>query len=234
VIGGTPIPVEIELQATMAVPPWIQGEMNSTAEGLLETGIEGLFVGGARYEQLCRVAGTFKIGSEPSIDFTGTALRVHRVGVRNVAEFWGHCWQSALFPSGKAFGYICFPPRRDASPSYNEGYIFDGEELIAARVTRAPWMTTFRSTGDDVSLTLETKHGEVTIQGESHTSTFHAPGTFPFGEWQAGVSEHALALPFHQGGARYEWDGEVAYGMIERSLPPEQVAVTNARAWSVR
>jgi hypothetical protein len=28
-----------------------------------------------------------------------------------------------------------------------------------------------------------------------------------------------VGLPFHQGGVRYEWDGEVTYGMIERSLP---------------
>ena len=29
----------------------------------------------------------------------------------------------------------------------------------------------------------------------------------------------------HQGGARYTWDGESAYGMVERALPIGQVTV---------
>jgi hypothetical protein len=33
-------------------------------------------------------------------------------------------WQSALFPSGRGFGDLAYPPRPDGSPSYNEGYLF--------------------------------------------------------------------------------------------------------------
>ena len=62
--------------------------------------------------------------------------------MRKLAGFWGHCWQSALFPSGRAFGYIAYPPRPDGQPTFNEGYLFDGDGgLIPARVVEAPWLT---------------------------------------------------------------------------------------------
>jgi hypothetical protein len=33
-------------------------------------------------------------------------------------------------------------------------------------------------------------------------------------------------LDLHQGGARYSWDGQSAYGMIERSATPGQIRRT--------
>jgi hypothetical protein len=94
-------------------------------------------MGGARYEQLFRATGTVKVGDDEH-DFSGTGLRIRRQGVRKLAGFWGHAWQSALFPSGRAFGYIAYPPRPDGEPTFNEGYIFlrDGG-LIPARVVEA-------------------------------------------------------------------------------------------------
>ena len=57
------------------------------------------------------------------------------------APFRGHAWQSAVFPSGRAFGYIVYPPRDDGKPTYNEGYLFEGDgELIPAWVVDAPWL----------------------------------------------------------------------------------------------
>ena len=60
--------------------------------------------------------------------FTGSGLRIRRQGVRRLDGFWGHCWQSALFPSGKAFGYIAYPPRPDGEPTFNEGYVYLGDK----------------------------------------------------------------------------------------------------------
>jgi hypothetical protein len=31
---------------------------------------------------------------------------------------------------GRAFGYIAYPPRPDGEPTFNEGYIFDGEDAF--------------------------------------------------------------------------------------------------------
>jgi hypothetical protein len=40
------------------------------------------------------------------------------------------------------------------------------------------------------------------------------------------MSEKMHGLDLHQGGARYSWDGQSAYGMIERSATPGQIRRT--------
>jgi hypothetical protein len=205
--------VEFHIETTMAVPPWIQGTMSRQAAELLHSGVEAELMGGERFEQLFRARGTLRVG-DTLHEFTGSGLRIRRQGVRNIQEFWGHCWQSALFPSGRAFGYNAYPPRDDGKPTYNEGYIYDGEgELIPARVVKAPWLAKLRPCGDDVSLVLATARGEIAIEGETLVSTFamgrpELPPNFPV---------------LQQTGVRYRWDGEETYGMMERSSRKDKI-----------
>jgi hypothetical protein len=211
--AGPLVELEFHIETTMAVPPWIQGTMSREAADLLNSGVEGDLMGGERFEQLFRAVGMLRVGSEVH-EFTGSGLRIRRQGVRNIQEFWGHCWQSALFPSGRAFGYNAYPPRPDGKPTYNEGYIFEGDgELIPARVVKAPWLAKLSPYGDDVSLVLETAAGEIAIEGETFVSTFamgrpQMPPDFPV---------------LQQTGVRYRWDGEETYGMMERSTRKEKV-----------
>lgn len=217
--------VKIHVDMVMAVPPWIQGEMSEDAKRRMAGGTEALFMGGDRYEQLFRATGTIQIADGSTTDFTATGLRIHRQGVRDTGEFRGHCWQSALFPSGRAFGYIGFPDHEDGSPAYREGYVFDGEKMLPATVVEAPWMTSFQAEGGPVPLVLETVDGTHRIEGFSTTSTAIA-GTASRQKVKAmstANSQHNLF--FHQGGARYVWDGEETYGMVERSLPVDKVTV---------
>ena len=209
---GDPVDVEFEIETTMTVPPFIQGQLSSDAATQLSGGAEKNFMGGDRFEQLFRAKGMLRIGSEVH-RFNGSGLRIRRQGVRRIEGFWGHCWQSALFPSGRGFGYIAYPPRPDGSPSYNEGYIFEGDgKLIPARVVQAPWLRKLQK-DQDVTLVLETPRGQVTIEGETILGTFamgrpEMPPDFPV---------------LQQAGARYRWNGEETYGMIERSSPQNKV-----------
>lgn len=209
---GPQVDVEFRIECRMAVPPWIQGQLSATAASQLKSGVEGNFMGGDRYEQLFRAQGTLRIGSEVHT-FNGSGLRIRRQGIRKIEGFWGHCWQSALFPSGRGFGYIAYPPRPDGGPSYNEGYIFEGHgALIPARVVQAPWLRKLQA-NQDVSVVLESARGRITIEGETIVSTFamgrpEMPPDFPV---------------LQQAGARYRWDGEETYGMIERSSPKDKI-----------
>jgi len=201
----------------------VQGEMSEEAAGLLSSGIEGAFMGGPRHEQLFRCEGTFKVGQGPELSFTGTGLRIHRIGVRDVGEFWGHNWQSAVFPSGRGFGFITFPPRPDGSPSYSEAYVFDGDVMHPARIVDVQWLTKIEPSGGDVSVVLETKaHGEVRIGGLTHGSTFSVQGGSLHLDWKVD-GQLVNTCTFHQGGALYTWDREQAYGMVERSLPEDKI-----------
>ncbi|OAA25747.1 hypothetical protein UG55_102015 [Frankia sp. EI5c] len=211
--GGPPVDVEFHVEATMAVPPWIQGSLLPEAAERLATSVEGGLMGGARYEQLFRAVGTLRVGAEEHT-FTGSGLRIRRQGVRELAGFWGHCWQSAVFPDGRAFGYIAYPPRADGEPTFNEGFLYTGAgPLIPARVVRAPWLGVLQPAGEDVSVVLDSELGRTTIEGETALSTFDVT-----------VRPEMPNFPvLYQGAVRYRWDGQETYGMLERSTMRDKI-----------
>jgi hypothetical protein len=192
--------VDLELDAHSMIPPWVQGTYVFEGHHVL---------GESRFEQLCTVAGTLRTG-HATTRFAGGGLRIHRKGGNrsDYGDFYGHNWQSARFPSGRAFGFMHYRPRPDGTPKYREGWLFDDGRIVAARVEGTPWLTATQPSGEDVSCTLHTEDGAVRISGETFVSSFRPPR--PIGD---GTTFPLL----HSGIARYEWDGEVAYGMIERS-----------------
>ena len=209
------VPVEIVIDSRSAVPPWENGALLPEAQRVLEEQDEGALIGGPRFEQLALATGTIRVaGVERRID--GGALRIRRQGVRRLGTFRGHAWQSAVFPSGRAFGYLVFPPRDDGLPTYNEGYLFNGDGgLIPARVVEAPWLRRLEPKGEDVSVVLETVTGAATrIEGTSALSTYMVMG---------GVGANPDFPVLQQAIASYTWDGESANGMMERSTRGGQI-----------
>jgi hypothetical protein len=221
---GPLVDIGFHVEATMAVPPWVQGSLLADAENSLKTSAEGDYMGGPRYEQLFRATGSVTVdGAEHQ--FGGTGLRIRRQGVRKLAGFWGHSWQSALFPSGRAFGYIAYPPRPDGKPTFNEGYAFDGDgELVAARVVQAPWLTALRARGEEATLVLETASGTVRIEGETILSTHDIYHDDKMYSTQALKEEMPIFPALQQAAVRYTWDGEQTFGMLERSNPLDKIS----------
>jgi hypothetical protein len=209
--GGAEVPVELEVDIRSAAPPWESGTLLEEAGRVLATQEEGDLMGGPRFEQLFRATGRLRVGDE-SWDLDGGGLRIRRAGVRRLARFRGHVWQSSIFPSGRGFGVCLYPDRDDGKPTFNEGFLFDGDgALIPARATKSPWLQELAPKGQDVSLTLETEDGRVAnISGETVVSTCHVMGPHSGGGF---VGEFAL----QQAIVQYSWDGETATGMIERS-----------------
>jgi len=207
------VDVVFDLDLTMAAPPWVPGTLSAEARAIL-SGKQGDFVS-PRYEQLFCVQGSMRVGDDV-FDVTGSGLRIRRQGIRRLEGFWGHCWQSAVFPSGKAFGYNCYPPKVDGEPTYNEGYIFDGRGVLQpARAVVIPWLERLHTAGDDVSCVLETAAGTVAIAGTTFINT-------------RSVNKGSAVLPpdfpiVQQAHARFRWDGEESCGMTERSTPPSKI-----------
>jgi hypothetical protein len=201
--------LSFDIEMDMAVPPWVPTRHLESGLRMILTDEELVYTHEwgpcHRQEQLFRAKGRLSVGNQ-AYAFTGTGLRIRRQNIFKLAEFTGHVWQSALFPSGKAFGTNNYAPRRDGKPSYSEAWIFDGKELVAARVVRAPWLTQVTPSGDDVSLVLETKQGFHHIRGETFVSTFEPKGGSPM-----------FPLFLQQANVRYRWGDEEAYGMMERS-----------------
>ena len=220
---GPLVDLRFEVEATMAVPPWIQGALDAQSRQQLESSIEGDLMTRDRYEQLFRCTGSVRVGGNEH-RFTGSGLRIKRQGIRRLAGFWGHCWQSALFPSGKAFGAMAYPPREDGKPTFNEGFLFDGDgELLPARFAEAPWLRRLQPLHEDVSLVLETRRGRVRIEGETVFSTYdihHDDQTFS----HRSLKQEMPSFPaLQQAGVRYRWGAEETFGMLERSSPLNRI-----------
>lgn len=144
-------------------------------------------VAGRRFEQLLRGSGTLRVGK---------------------------VWQTAVFPSGSAFGYIVAAPDADGSPSYNEGFVYVDGQMRPAQVVEAPWLRKL-DCPQQVPVVLATDTGEVRIDGETIASNFYPYN--PTRTWTQSVLSYEMAT------ARYRWNGEETYNMIERSALPEQI-----------
>ena len=209
---GDPIRIDAEIDLRPAVPPWMNGALLPDARRVLDTQEEGDLMGHPwRFEQLCRATGWLRIGDE-TYDIDGAANRIRRQSIRRLVKFRGHVWQASLFPSGRAFGYIAYPPRRDGKDTYNEGYVFEGDgALVPARVVDAPWLSSLRPNGQDVSCVIETVTGRtVAVSGSTTLSTFMVM-----------PPEVGGGMQLQQAIVRYSWDGEESIGMVERSTAPE-------------
>jgi hypothetical protein len=208
-------PVRLEVALEMATPAWVQDNspeklaLMSEAERAEATSM-GI---GWRLEHTLRGEGTLTLDGETRT-FRLVGSRIKRQSVRPLTSFRGHCWQSALFPDGRAFGFITYPPAGDGSEPYNEGYVFQDGKMFPARATRIPWLRRLVEEDDDVSLELESELGVVQIGGRTALTTFMIMG-----------KADGLPIDFnlHQGGARYTWDGMTAFGMIERSTTDDQL-----------
>jgi hypothetical protein len=205
-------PLRYEIDLTMVTPAWVQ---DNTPEALArmserERTDAGLMGFGYRMEHLFRATGTLWIdGSERPFNAVGN--RIHRQSVRPLDAFRGHCWQAAVFPDGRAFGYIAYPPAEDGS-TYNEGYVWQDGKWYTAKATTIPWLSELRASGGDVSLELEYELGKARIEGVSMLNGFKLGGADMPG------------FSLNQGGAKYTWDGQSTYGMVERSSWADQIA----------
>jgi hypothetical protein len=204
--------VSYEVELTMVTPAWVQDYRTEKLAGMSDRqkADAGSMGYGYRIEQLFRGVGTLTLDGVTQ-NFKALGSRIHRQSVRPMAAFRGHCWQSAVFPDGRAFGYIAYPLRAGEAEQdrYNIGYVFQDGKMYPARATSIPFLRKIMARGDDVSVQLETELGLTRIGGTTELCTFHLgnQGVNGFNNQQSGV--------------RYTLDGMTAFGMIERSSPAD-------------
>jgi prepilin-type processing-associated H-X9-DG protein len=199
-------PVKLDVEMTMATPAWVQEVSADTSKLSAAEAANAQAMGlGYRFEHHFRAQGRLTIDGRTR-DFRGTGTRIHRQSIRRLDGFFGHCWLSALFPDGRAFGCLAYPPLPGRSDySYNDAVVYQNGTLYPARIVKAPFLRRLVFEGDDVSVELESALGRTRIEGVTALSTFRV-GNPDIG-----------GLNLQQGGARFTWDGQSAYGMVERS-----------------
>lgn len=208
--------IRFEIAIEMAAPAWVQ---DNTPEKLAkmteqERTDAGLMGYGFRKEQLCTGEGWFELEGVRR-PLKGRGLRIHRQSVRPMGAFRGHCWQSATFPDGRGFGYIAYPPLpgEDPNETYNDGYVYQDGKWYPAKARKIPFLHNLMARGDDVSVELESELGITRI------SAVTSLGIIKVG------SPDTMGLTLQQGGAKYTWGDQTAYGMIERSSLVENTVV---------
>lgn len=202
--------VSFSIRMDMAAPPWRPGTMTPEAAAAM-AGKQGDFMS-PRYEQLFRCAGALTVAGETR-RFKANGLRIRRTGFRAFAGFSGHCWMSAVFPGGRAFGLNAYPPRDDGEPTYKEAWVIDGDgRRVGARPVELPWLRKLVTGGEPVPLVLETLEGRrIEIDGVTFANTRSRGGHVLAPDWP---KDWPIVQQSH---AFYTWDGERTTGMIERS-----------------
>lgn len=166
--------------------------------------------GKLHYEQLARVQGTVTVGGQ-EIPFDGTGLRDHTRGPRDFTVVVSHLWSWGSFPSGR--GFIVLQVNVEGQ-SLTRAVTVENGEIIDRTLANKPVLSSRSECNDPYVLEL----GPHRISGEIlHIlpNGFEGPNDICLGYDPA-----VMTAANFEGMSRFEWDGEIGYGLTERSLQP--------------
>lgn len=169
------------------------------------------------HEQSCLVSGTFKTLDETFTMRQGSGMRDHSRGPRDFTRLTSHVWMSAVFPSGKCFTVLA-NYERSTGNSLARGFVSDGRTFFDFAM-----QPSFLQHPDkpfeveNLKLSNEEQSFEIGVEIlRVFPMAIRRPNDLVLGKEAAG---DGLGNRLYEGRARYTWDGEVAYGHIERSCP---------------
>lgn len=222
--GSRPV-VRLHIDVVTAAEPWRLGSLS-----MKENAFAMSFIGEDRYEQLCRFTGWVQVEREAPIRLAGMAMRTHRRGSRRMKGWHGHSWQTALFPSGRGFGFERFPdrsgPEGRAHPAWSEGYILDRGRIVPAEILESGWLTELKASGEPITVRLMAAGETHVIRGTTVATvwrTIQAGRTTDRNVRRFGIWGREGDYVMGQGVTLWEWDGESVYGHTERSAPTREL-----------
>lgn len=195
-------PLRFELRFAGLAPVWdLTGQI----------GKQVWSVSGAHWEQPCHVTGWVEVAGERH-DIAGTGIRDHSRGARNFTNMGSHFWLHGQFPSGRAFGLIHVESADKQSQTLSHAYTVSEGKLVDAQIVSLPSERTFLQ---GLEVRFRDAHGEHRVTGElihDAALTLRYPNEVLFG--------HDRSQPAHflrEGQIRWSWDGEIGYGLGERT-----------------
>lgn len=189
-----------------------------------DTDVSGQDWGTLHIHQLGRIRGTVKFGSRTvAVDFAGG--RDHTRGPRDFTTLAGEWWATCTFPSGRSIDLL--QTWHTDGAVWFSGVIRDGNGT--SEVRRLDPVPLFDTLGRpaEFEIKLETDSASV---GITTTVLNGLPYTLvrPTGFLPGVVDVDASTLIAVEGAARYTWDGESAYGWIERCRPLRDLTMTTS------
>lgn len=175
-----------------------------------------------RYHQFYAATGRIDVEGEVH-EFGGVGFRSHSRRRRdNMAGYTGHAILNGFFPgSGRGFGLLRYRATADL-PERGRGFVYVDGRMHDADVVDWPHLTEARSSGERVRVELVTDDGmSVVVTGETAVAPFVTAGA---GGRRLGVhDDDGAAFTLSPAICRWEWDGEVTYGALERSAVPRSL-----------
>ncbi len=216
--------VSLHAVSEMLSPVYLQGGMLPEAAAAVagEPGLwfacrvrSGLTPEAFRFDQMFRARGTIVFEGK-TYDFEGFGLRGHVRGYRALGKMDGHSWLAGAFDSGMTFGIQTFP-RPDGGYHFTEAYIWKDGVLYPNRVIHAPRMNYDASEpGFVVELACD-QLGLTRIEGVDKRLFWWSMGAWGDGQPPRWGVDPDAAMVMRQAVTEYGCDGEVGYGMCERS-----------------
>lgn len=215
---GLHVPLDFRLTATAMSPPYDFG-----GERIDQEWAHG------HYEQHMRLEGELRYGDEPPIAIAGTGLRDHSWGPRDYEKIGTTTWLHAQFPeSGRhlmAVRVTGIPPK----PEFTLAVCGDGHSVEAVATSDLPLAATVGDALTDYELELDGGAGR---SGRVVAEVLAATRCGFLGKSQLVVGNHHTPDINHDyidGFTKFTWDGEVGYGITERSVDRTAAAGTLPR-----
>ena len=186
--------------------------------------------GRLHHDQPCKVRGRLEYGDE-TLDFDGTGYRDHSLGPRDLSGYRGSDWCEALFPSGRFF-YLTDIMWDPVEHSMRRGFIFDGGTYQFVEIKSMPVLAEATADPRAVRLSFVGPDGPVDITGEIENVirfTHKLPHELCLGTDLGSATPTDLAVIDCM--TRYEWEGEVGYGLCEWILPMSELRTIETAAW---
>lgn len=199
--GEPLVEAAIELQVDHVAAPWnTEGDWGEQPPSL-------------RFHQFYDARGTVTVGGT-TYEFGGPGFRSHSLRRRDVPGFTGHAIINGRFPSGRGFGLLRYRatterPERGRGFLYVDGRIRDADVVVWPHLDRAV------AGGERLTIELRADQHRAVITAETIGSAFVTPT--PQGRVYGAHPGDGPGTVISPAFARYEWDGEIGYGGLERS-----------------
>lgn len=205
--NGYMTPLEMDLTFDAVSPLWDLHQEGGSQE----------FLGAAHIEQIGRVTGTIKVGSETyTLDAMG--IRDKSMGPRRPRNLRRHHWTQGLFENG--IGFMLFDAE-EGEAGFSLGVVTQGDNIYPAKISIPFRIESIDQKHDPFSLVLECELGTLNVETTEIPNSWGLSYTFPIDTY-VGVYPVAGDTPriLLEQSCRWKLNGSVnGIGAIERTVP---------------
>ncbi|MEV6927353.1 hypothetical protein AB0M46_23005 [Dactylosporangium sp. NPDC051485] len=210
-LGGGPVTrLEVDLDCVGTSPTWGRGMRTDPSTMSADDSNPAVSGSGLHLEQSLKVRGTVRFDNH-TVELDAVGHRDHSCGPRARSNQWRVSWVNGSFPSGRTFhGLNVWVVGR---PTYARGYVWDGTTMEDMTDFDGPALIGATGEPRDFEARFSVPSGDHVLKGQL-LGSMPTTGYMPQG---ATVGAEATGHVAVDGPGRWEWDGEVGYGWVQRT-----------------